>query len=380
MTDNLYEGREQSLVKHRILQRYLLRFSLIIGRFRPSITYVDCFAGPWKSNSESLEDTSFAIAISQLRAAKTRLAEDGIDLNLRAFFIERNREAYRQLESFAATIDDVEIETRNAELEDSVDDICRFVGRTPTFPFIFIDPTGWSGFALDVIRPLLELSPCELLINFMTQHILRFTNDTASRESFSRLFGSPTFQEQLAGTERENRVDAAVFQYRDIVAAAGGFEYSGISGILNPIKDRSHFHLIYLSRAATGLEVFKKEEKKSMSDMEKARAKAEKTHREKKTRYREFDWSDEAPESDYFQSLRARYLCLAQDDVWARLRTAGRLDYDEAWKEWLRFPMVWESDLKDWIKSSSIVVEGMSSGQRVPKRLCGHILMAPAGE
>jgi len=54
---NLYEGREQTLVKHLILSKYLERFAIIIGFNWPSITYVDCFSGPWKSRSEETSKT-----------------------------------------------------------------------------------------------------------------------------------------------------------------------------------------------------------------------------------------------------------------------------------------------------------------------------------
>lgn len=42
---HLYEGREQTLVKHLILGKYLERFAIIIGFNWASITYVDCFSG-----------------------------------------------------------------------------------------------------------------------------------------------------------------------------------------------------------------------------------------------------------------------------------------------------------------------------------------------
>jgi three-Cys-motif partner protein len=43
-----YDGREQSLVKHFILEKYLQRFAHIIGSWANTITYIDCFSGPWK--------------------------------------------------------------------------------------------------------------------------------------------------------------------------------------------------------------------------------------------------------------------------------------------------------------------------------------------
>jgi hypothetical protein len=58
----LYAGREQTQVKHFVLQKYLERFAHIIGFRWRAITYVDCFSGPWNVGSDELEDSSFAIA------------------------------------------------------------------------------------------------------------------------------------------------------------------------------------------------------------------------------------------------------------------------------------------------------------------------------
>ena len=70
-----YAGREQSLVKHYILRRYLERFAHIIGSKWTTITYIDCFSGPWQSATRDLSDTSFSIALCELRRARETLAE-----------------------------------------------------------------------------------------------------------------------------------------------------------------------------------------------------------------------------------------------------------------------------------------------------------------
>ena len=73
--ETLYRGREQTLVKHFILRKYLERFARIVGTFADSITYVDCFSGPWNVRSEELKDSSFAIALEELRKAQATLSE-----------------------------------------------------------------------------------------------------------------------------------------------------------------------------------------------------------------------------------------------------------------------------------------------------------------
>jgi three-Cys-motif partner protein len=187
--EGLYDGREQTLAKHEVLRRYLQRFAFIIGSWSESITYVDCYSGPWDERSEEFADTSFGIAIEQLRAAKSEL---GKNIRLRCFFIEQNKEAYRKLENFGLRFDDIEIETRNANFEDSVDDILDFVRADPkTFPFFLIDPKGWS-IPLDVIRPLLLHRPGEVLITFMLEFIRRFVDhrEPGIQRTFDALYGA----------------------------------------------------------------------------------------------------------------------------------------------------------------------------------------------
>src|SRR6185436_16747364 len=185
--EEIYDRREQTLVKHLILRRYLERFAHIVGSYWSSITYVDCFAGPWNVRSDQLEDSSFAIALTELRKARDTHSQKGKALRLRCFFLEKDPEAFGHLEEFARGIPraDAEIEVLNGEFEDSVDKILRFIQRDArTFPFIFIDPTGWTGFRLKIIAPLLRLDPGEVLINFMTSHIRRFLKREGSRQGF----------------------------------------------------------------------------------------------------------------------------------------------------------------------------------------------------
>lgn len=378
MTDESnYQGREQSRVKHLILQRYLQRFAFIIGSWSDSITYIDCFAGPWQSRSDQYEDTSFAIAIKELQAARDELARirpDATPVKLRCLFIEKNKAAYQQLSKYAGTINDIEVATREGELEGLIDEIVAFVrsAKMKTFPFVFIDPTGWTGFDLQVIQPLLQLKPGEVIINFMTEHIRRFIDSphAETRESFERLFGDGSFRERLAGLSLHERDEACVTQYMQAVQTKGGFEFASCAVVLHPQKDRSHFHLIYLTRDPRGIEVFKEAERKSMPEMERARAHAQQRKRVKKTRQTELFSGDDVP-SSHFESLRERYTSQAKAALLDQLKTMSKVDYDVAWSNALRMPLVWESDIKgwieDWCKSGIIQLLGMKPKQRVPQ-------------
>ena len=377
--DDLYIGREQTLVKHIILKHYLERFAIIVGSHWDTLTYVDCFSGPWNVQSNDFKDSSFAIAIEQLcKARDVHKKRTGKTLKLRCFFLEKTPSAYTKLKQFADKINDVIVETKNKELENAIQDILNFVqdGGPKSFPFIFIDPTGWSGFALETITPLLKLNPGEVLITFMTEHIRRFIEwqQEQNQESFIKLFGSSQFKDKLKGLDEKDREDAIVMAYSECVKRVGAFGYTSSAIVLHPKKNRTHFHLIYATRGRKGVEVFKEAEKKAMSEMEKARDEAQKREREERTgqtEFRLFSGTVTQDPSEHFRSLRERHMSRARAAVLALLRTKKQLPYDEAWASAMTFPLTWESDLKDWIRdwehAGRLEATGLKEKQRVPQ-------------
>ena len=376
---DLYTGREQTFIKHFILRNYLERFAIIVGSRWDTLTYVDCFSGPWKVKSEKFEDSSFSIAIEQLRKARdVHKKRPEKTLKLRCFFLEKAPSAYTKLKQFADKIDDVVIQTKNKELENAIQDILKFVqeGGPTSFPFIFIDPTGWSGFALETITPLLRLNPGEVLITFMTEHIRRFIESPQrqTQESFIQLFGSGQFKDKLNGLDEKDREDAIVTEYSECVKRVGAYGYTSSAIVLHPKKNRTHFHLIYATRDLKGIQVFKEAEKRAMPVMEKTRDEAQKREREEGTGQTElvlFSGSATQDPSAYFRSLRERYVFRARAEVLTLVQTKKQLTYDEAWASAMTFPLTWESDLKDWIREweqdGQLETVGMQERQRVPQ-------------
>jgi three-Cys-motif partner protein len=115
-----YKGREQTYLKHFFLERYLERVTYNIGSFANEFVYVDGFSGPWKSEDEALDDTSFMIAIKKLREVREGLAKVGRTPKIRCMFIEREAGPYRALEAAVRSITDIQIETLNGEFEHSI--------------------------------------------------------------------------------------------------------------------------------------------------------------------------------------------------------------------------------------------------------------------
>ena len=377
----LYDGREQTLAKHEVLRRYLQRFAFIIGSWSESITYVDCYSGPWDERSDKFTDTSFGIAIEQLRAAKREL---GQNTRLRCFFIERDREAFKKLEDFVSRVDDIEIETRNAEFENSIEDILEFVRADPnTFPFFLIDPKGWS-IPLDVIRPLLEYQPGEVLITFMLEFIRRFVDhpEPGIQRTFDALYGEvgiASLFKELGGEERD---DALLYEYMQRVQQAGGFDFASSSLVLHPQKARTHFNLVYMTRHHRGIEVFKEAEKAAMQTMESARAAAAQRRRQSGGQM-EFFGAEDMHDDTYFNGLRSRYLKSNEEKLLKLLQSAGELSYDDIWACGLESPLIWPTDISkqvlDWRGSNVVSLQGMTPTERVPKPRAQHRVRLSTG-
>lgn len=373
---DLYEGREQTLVKHFILRKYLERFAHIVGTFKDSITYVDCFSGPWNVRSNDLKDSSFALALEEIRKARKTLEGKGRTLKIRCMFLEKDPAAYTRLHEFAREIRDAEVQTRNEKLVDSIADILQFVrrGGSDTFPFFFIDPTGWTGFEMNLISPLLQCRPGEVLINFMTDHIRRFIDhpQQQTREQFAALFGSADVRDRLqALSDPQEREDALFTTYAETVRKVGDFIYSCAAIVFYPEIDRRYFHLIYATRNRRGVEVFKEVEKGAMEVQVQTRAEAKQRQRVRKTQQRELFSAQEIPQSRPIDDLRSHYQAQARQKVLDLLQAKPRVAYEAVWDLALSSPLVWESDLKEWIHewrdSGSLSIDGMKPRQRVPK-------------
>ncbi len=349
--DDLYRGREQSRVKHEILRRYLESFAHIVGFRWPSITYIDGFSGPWNARSDDLADTSFSIALNELRRARDTHLASGRQLKIRCLFVEKDAAAYRRLKEFAeSAADDVEIRTISGEFEDAIPEVIEFVKMgADTFPFILIDPTGSSGFRMQVIRPLLELHPGEVLVNFILEFIRRYIEQVGLREGLSELFGTDDFDEHLARLSGIERDDAITEKYCSCLGRFCGYPYVLRASVLHPDQDRLYFQLIYATRHIKGVEVFKKAEAQAMASQEKYRAQVE--ERRKLTGGQtSFLCADDMPESKFYVNLRHRYRHRARVAVVSHVNKCRHALYDDLWIVALSFPMVWESDLREWLR------------------------------
>jgi len=369
MSESFYADREQTQVKHTTLGRYLSAAVPIVGSWARDIAYIDCLAGPWNQVSETLEDTSFHVAVSTLLKAKAELAARDRSPSMRCLLIDNEPRAFERLSGYAKKVKGIEVTARRWDFTRKVPDIVSYVRERPgCFPFVFIDPTGWELAAIPLITPLLQLEPGEVVINLMTSWIRRFLADES--KNFAGLLGSEVSRlRMLSGEEQEEEL---VRCYAESVRAAGRFAYICSMPIMKPDQDAFHFHLIYATRHPKGVEEFKRTEKFASTFMHGVRAEAQ----QRRTFKRTGQLALLPPQEVYKESRFTRY---AEQNLASALRAGETLlsrkklvSYDDLWAEWMQYAAVQESDLREWIQGrvqdGQVMVHGAKGSGTPMKR------------
>lgn len=280
-----YFGREQTQTKHYILRSYLQALAFKVLHFS-DITYVDGFSGPWETRTSDFSDSSFMIAIRVLKDAQSRVQEiTGVRRRIRCYFSETGSAAFAKLEKAVAELNNpaqgFEVRTFHGKFEDAIEDIDRFIGGS--FPLIFIDPTGWTGYPLPKIKRLFDRPKAEVLINFMHSFVQRFVNsgneDTIA--SLDPILGGPGWHDRL--DKNLSRGMAVERLFRESLKSAGNFRFVVSTRIDKPTINMPHFFLAYGTKTYDGLKVFRDIEYKALKEQARIRADAGVRRQEEKT-------------------------------------------------------------------------------------------------
>lgn len=364
-----YEDREQTAVKHQVLTRYLSAFVPIVGSWASDIAYIDGLAGPWESVDANLRDTSFARAIEVLRSTRTVLAGRGKSPNMRCLFIDRDPVAFSQLKQYCDKVSDIEVNPQNWDFTTHIDDVVRFAKRQPkSFPFVFIDPTGWELLQIDLIAPILSMNPGEVLITLMTSWITRFLSDQT--KGFHRLLGADL--PRILQLEGEDQEEEIVRAYANSVRNAGKFQYVCTLPVLKPDQDAFHYFMIYGTRHPRGVEVFKETEKNVIPFMHETRAQAQQRRRYEQSGQSSMFSAATQYREKKFTRFQLKNLELARCQLRRILESWEQILFDDAWATVMQYPAVSESDLHEWLcewKSAGLLqITNQQAGRRPRKK------------
>lgn len=273
-----YEGRPQALVKHTFLHHYLPALVNKICSSRNTFVYVDGFAGPWQSaDDENFSDTSFGIALNAMAAAKLFQARRGRKVSMIAHLVERSDSAFAKLQTLSEQFPTIDVCPYHGEFQTHLQTL---LPRIPAsaFCFSFIDPKGMT-LDLGVLRPLLARHSSEVLINFMFDFVNRFVAHPNPEivENMNALIPGADWRVLLDvakanGATSNEREAILVEAFRKGIASTGAYDFVTSLVVQKPLADRTLYHLVFGTRSAEGLNVFRNSQVKALEAQAKVRA------------------------------------------------------------------------------------------------------------
>lgn len=366
-----YAGREQTYLKHRVLREYLRRWAHKLGstaRYGARrLWYVDCFAGPWRSQDADAADTSPEIGLDALEEAiDTWHGGRGATLEGRAILVEAHPGRAAALRERILQRDGkVRTEVLEGPFGDHVNTIKGMLGTDAAF--LFVDPTGWKGADMAYIAELAGRPFRDVLVNVMFDYLNRSLNAPLPflREQLQRFFG-------LRDDEIPPDLDEAglLAFYRAKLKERSGVKWAADLAIPYGDRERTFFRLVVGGHDPEVLRVFREVEESVVGkEAAPVRDSARRRRTEKRTQQTSLDL--QAP------SLDERYRRMRDEDLPRAIDAIIHLVGDEARRFGDVWPMVLEghhvtvralsAEVTRAAGAGRFVIEGMGERERVVK-------------
>lgn len=245
-----------SEAKHVILRKYLDAWLPILSRYNNKIVYIDGFAGPGEYSDG--QDGSPIIAIKSVLEHKLPLRA-GIHM----LFIEKIKDRCDFLESKISKIKITKnIDTRVvcSEFREVISSILqdgKEKGLSLAPSFIFIDPFGFSGIPLNLIKEIMKNPKCEVLITFMYEEISRFLSLQTNEKHLTETFGVEEWKNVPPGNPKE-RLEFLHNLYKKQLKSVGGANIKFVSSFKMKNKfNKADYFLFFGTNNLAGLEKMK---------------------------------------------------------------------------------------------------------------------------
>lgn len=366
-----YHGREQTWLKHLVLKEYLSKWGYklgSVGRKRHTrLWYVDCFAGPWETQTDDVRDSSVSIGLRVLSEVVAEWSAKGAAVSAEAIFVEANLKSYRALSEHVGTIrGKVDAHVLLGEFGTQVTEIQKLLGNDAAF--IFVDPTGWKGVGMEHIAQLADRPYRDVMINFMFQYLNRFKGEEDRdwlREQVCAFFGIQD-NAKLRGLSETELLEV----YRGRLKKLSKLSFALDLAIPDPTRDRTFFHLVCAGRHPEVVALFRDVEATVVGGKAAVARRGARERKEKDSTLSLFENDSASAEDIRYRRLRDQGTLAARRQIEATLADGPRR-FGDIWPSVLESVHLRKRDLAAVILEMSnegaLVVEGKTPRQRTVK-------------
>jgi three-Cys-motif partner protein len=247
------EAKESSRIKSAIVEQYFWAWTRVM-RSQPKLAYIDLFAG-----RGVYDDGTKSTPLLVLEHA---IADPNLNERLVTLFNDSdpgNADALRKSINALPRINRLKYKPRveNDKVDDTIVSLFKNITLAPTFAFI--DPWGYKGLTLELIRSFLKDWGCDCVFFFNYNRINMGLDNESVEDHIDELFGesrAKRLRKTLRGlspVEREaGIVEALMDALRDV-----GAEFVLPFCFLDENGTRTSHHLIFVTKHKLGYRIMK---------------------------------------------------------------------------------------------------------------------------
>lgn len=257
ITATIWNVEPHTEAKHAILRKYLDAWLPIITRWNGRVLYIDGFAGPGKYIDG--KDGSPIIAIKAVLEHRANINSEII-----MKFVEANKERCECLKQNISGLNippefNIKTECICDKFENVLKDIFNYLDEQKARiapAFVFIDPFGFTGIPLSLIKKIMSNNQCEVLITFMYEEINRFISDEKLWASLTDTFGTEDWKKVIPETNPKIREEMLHNIYKTQLEHEAGIKYVRSFKMINRTNKTDYF-LFFGTNNITGLKKMK---------------------------------------------------------------------------------------------------------------------------
>lgn len=255
MSEDFFEEPfEHSKVKSQIVAKYFDVWANIIADHAEQIAYVDLFAGQgyYKDGTESTPLLILKKAIEKTKIGQKLIAEFN-DQN--ADYVNSLRKATEQLEG----IENLHNPPKLSNIRISKEIVERYDGKNLLPTLFFLDPWGYKGLSLDLIRVAIKEWASECVLFFNYKRINMDLQKDSVDKNINDLFGknrADKLRVRTSGMEPYRREESIIQEFCEALKDMGG-KYTLPFCFRDRRRNRTSHYLIHVSKDALGYGLMK---------------------------------------------------------------------------------------------------------------------------